>query len=110
MMTMTKSLTGGHQRSVRPLHISMIHVYSINYIGSKRPIITINDSEAVDDDGIYQDISLTSITPAPRERRAGKTHDVDAFFESSVAVEQNDGSVKNLRTCKKCPYVYLYSG
>jgi hypothetical protein len=74
----------------------MIHVYSINYIGSKRPIITIDDSEAVDDDGIYQDISLTSITPAPRERRVGKTRDVDAFFKSSVAVEQNDGSVVNL--------------
>ena len=73
----------------------MIHVYSINYIGSKCPIITIDDSEAVDDDGIYQDISLTSITPAPRERRVGKTRDVDAFFKSSVAVEQNDGSVVN---------------
>jgi hypothetical protein len=85
----------------------MMHFYSINYIGSKGPIITIDDSEAVDDDGIYQDISLTSITPAPRERRAGKTRDVDTFFEPSVAVRQNDGSVKNLRTCKKCLYVYL---
>jgi hypothetical protein len=107
-MMMTKSLTGGHQRSIRPLHISMIHVYSINYIGSKGPIITVDDSEVVDDDGIYQDISLTSITPAPRERRAGKTCDIDAFFKSSVAVQQNDGSVKNLRTCKKCSYIYLY--
>jgi hypothetical protein len=107
MMTMTKSLTDGHQRSVRPPHISMIHVYSNNYIGSKGPIITVDDSEAVDDDGIYQDISLSSITPAPREPRAGKTRDVDAFFESSVAVQQIDGSVKNLRTCKKCLYVYL---
>jgi len=86
----------------------MIHVYSINYIGSKGPIITVDDSEVVDDDGIYQDISLTSITPAPRERRVGKTRDVDAFFKSSVAVQQNDGSVKNLCTCKKCLYVYLY--
>jgi hypothetical protein len=88
----------------------MIHVYSINYIGSKGPIITVDDAEAVNDDGIYQDISLTSITPAPRERRANKTRDVDAFFEPSVGVQQNDGSVKNFRTCKKCPYVYICWG
>ena len=85
----------------------MIHVYSINYIGSKGPIITVDDSEVVDDDGIYQEISLTSITPAPREHRVGKTHDVDAFFKPSVAVQQNDGSVKNLCTCKKCTYMCL---
>ena len=88
----------------------MIHFYSINYIGSKGPIIVVDASEAVDDDGIYQDISLTSITPAPREHRAGKTRDVDAFFEPSMAVQQNDGSVKNLRTCKKCLYLYLCGG
>ena len=88
----------------------MIHFYSINYIGSKGPIIAVDDSEAVDDDGIYQDISLTSIIPAPRERRAGKTRDVDAFFEPSVAVQQNVRSVKNLCTCKKCLYIYLCGG
>ena len=77
-----------------------------NYIGSKCPIITIDDSEG-DNDGVYQDISLMSITPAPREWQVGKTHDVDTFFESSVAIQQNNGSVKNIHTCKKCLYIYV---
>jgi hypothetical protein len=67
----------------------------------------VDDAEEVDEDGIYQDISIASIAPVTRERRVGKTHDVDAFFEASEAVHQLDGSFKNLRTCKKCPYVYL---
>ena len=61
-----------------------------------------DDAEEVDEDGIYQDISIASITPVTRERRAGKTRDVDAFFEASEAVRQPNGSFKNLRTCKKC--------
>jgi hypothetical protein len=67
----------------------------------------VDDAEEVDEDGIYQDISIASIAPVTRERRVGKTRDVDAFFEASEAVHQLDGSFKNLRTCKKCPYVYL---
>ena len=54
VMMRMKSLTGSHQRSVCLLHINVIHVYSISYIGSKGPIITIDDSKAVDNDGIIK--------------------------------------------------------
>ena len=75
-----------------PLYRYAKYLYSVVDLGSKRPIIVVDDAEDVDEDGIYQDISIASITPGTRERRVGKTRDVDAFFKSSVAVQQNDGS------------------
>ena len=66
-----------------------------------------DDAEEVDEDGICQDISIASIAPVTRERRVGKTRDINTFFEAGEAVHQLNGSFKNLHTCKKCPYVYL---
>jgi hypothetical protein len=66
--------------------------------GSKRPKGTAN---TVDDDGILEDIVVTSTSAATR--REDKTRDVNAFFEEAQLVTIGDGSKKRYRICKNCP-------
>ena len=61
-------------------------------------------SDTVDDDGILEDIVLTSTSASAATRcREAKTHDVNAFFEEAQLVPVGDGSTKQYRICKNCP-------
>jgi hypothetical protein len=61
-------------------------------------------SDNVDEDGILEDIILTSTSvSAATHRCEAKTCDVDAFFEEAQLFPIGDGSTKRYRMCKNFP-------
>ena len=105
-MMKRNSQTISHQRNICRHHVLLWSHMLSHWTGSKQPVIITDDTKEVNDDGIYEDISIASISPAAHERQAGKTQDVDVFLEASETVCQPNGSFKNLHTCKKCPYIH----
>jgi hypothetical protein len=59
--------------------------------------------DIVDDDGILEDIVLTSTSAPSATRREEKTRDINAFFNEVQPVTLRDGTTKRYRICKKCP-------
>jgi hypothetical protein len=59
--------------------------------------------DIVDDDGILEDIVITSASAPSATRREEKTRDINAFFDEVQPVTLRDGTTKRYRICKNCP-------
>ena len=59
--------------------------------------------DIVDDDGILEDIVVTSASAPSVTRREEKTRDINAFFDEVQPVTLRDGTTKWYRICKNCP-------
>jgi hypothetical protein len=62
-------------------------------------------ADSVDDNGVLDDIIVTSASGSMTTRREDKTRDVNAFFDEVQLVTLNGGSTKLYRICKNCPSV-----
>ncbi|KAG1893144.1 uncharacterized protein F5891DRAFT_986138 [Suillus fuscotomentosus] len=59
-------------------------------------------SDAVDGNGLLEDIDVQDISPITKARREDKTMDISAFFGAPYAAKSKDGKTRNVRDCKSC--------